>query len=188
MSKAILIHGWEGTPQDEWFPWVGKELAAKGWEVITPAMPHTKNPKLSEWMEVLESLSPDKDTLLVGHSLANSLILHYLEKSNVKIKGAVMVAAWDWLMEDVKEFHKTFFAAPFNYNAILEKQIPLFIVNSTTDPWIDLERSKPLAKKIGADFITMKDAGHFMARDGYTKFPQLVEIIEENFASKTSYD
>lgn len=179
MKRAILIHGWEGTPGDEWFPWVKQALEEKGWRVEVPAMPSTKEPKLLEWMDTLVALNPNEETVLMGHSLSNALILKYLEKPDVKIKKAIMVAAWDWLMEDVKEFHETFFEAGFDYDAIKMKNIPLVIVNSTNDPWIEFERSKQLSKKLDAKFIAVENAGHFMARDGYTEFPLLVELVDK---------
>ena len=82
-------------------------------------------------------------------------------------------------MEDVKEFHETFFETGFDYDAIKKKGIPLMIVNSTTDPWIDFERSKGLAEKLNAEFVPVENAGHFMARDGYKEFPLLVDLIEK---------
>ena len=181
MKRAIIIHGWEETPQGQWLPWVGEKLQEKGWKVTIPEMPHTKNPKLNEWMETLISLSPDENTVLIGHSLSNALILKYIEKPETNIKGAVMVAAWDWLMEDVKEFHQTLFETGFEYEKIKQKHIPLVIINSTTDPWIDFERSKRMANKLNAQFIPIENAGHFMEKDGYTEFPQLISIIEEGF-------
>ncbi|PJE62312.1 hypothetical protein COU88_05615 [Candidatus Roizmanbacteria bacterium CG10_big_fil_rev_8_21_14_0_10_39_6] len=181
MKKAIIIHGWEETSQGQWLPWLGEQLREKGYVVEIPQMPHTKNPKLNEWMEMLESFSPDKNTLLIGHSLANALILKYIAKANTRIKGAVMVAVWDWLFQDVKEFHETFFENGFDYEAIKKNNTPTVIVNSTTDPWIDFERAKKLANKIDATFIAIEKAGHFMVRDGYAQFPKLVEIIENKF-------
>lgn len=181
MKRAIIIHGWEQTPQGQWLPWLGNTLKQKDWNVETPEMPNTNTPKLKEWLEKLESLSPDENTILVGHSLANALILKYIEKPNTKIKGAVMIAAWDWLDEDVKEFHQTFFETGFNYSFIKSKNIPIIMVNSTTDPYIDFNRSKKMAEKLDAKFIAIENAGHFMEEDGYKEFPQLVEIIEKEF-------
>jgi len=181
MKRAIIIHGWECTPKEQWLPWLGNKLREKGWMVEIPEMPNTNYPKLTEWMNKLESLSPDENTVLIGHSLANALILKYLEKPNTKIIGSVMVAAWDWLMNDVKEYHETFFENDFNYEDIKKKDLPIVIVNSTTDPWIDFERSKKLADKINAQFVTIENAGHFMEKDGYKEFPQLVTIIEKIF-------
>ncbi len=106
------------------------------------------------------------------------VILKYLEKPEMPVKGAVMVAAWDWLLEEVREFHHTFFETGFDYVAIKRKGVPLVIVNSTNDPWIDFKRSTLLAPKIGAQFISIPNAGHFMEKNGYKEFPQLVEVIE----------
>lgn len=177
-KKAIIIHGWDESPSGQWLPWVGQKLQEAGWQVEIPNMPNSKNPKLNEWMAELESLNPDEETILVGHSLGNALIMKFLEKPNVNIAGAVMVAAWDWLMEDIKEFHQTFFEGGFDYESIKKHNTPLVILNSTTDPWIDFDRSKGLAGKIGAKFVAIEKAGHFMARDGYWEFPKLVEIVE----------
>ena len=181
MKRIILIHGWEETPQGQWLPWVKEKLTQYGYVVETPEMPNTKTPKLNEWMDKLISISPDADTIIIGHSLANALILKYLERSDTQIRGTIMVAAWDWLLEDVKEFHHTFFETGFDYEKIAQKNIPITIVNSTTDPWIDFERSKKLATKINAEFVAVTGAGHFMEKDGYKEFPQLIEIIETKY-------
>jgi len=123
MKRAIIIHGWEELPSGQWYPWVGQQLEKNGWQVDIPEMPDTKNPKLTQWMDTLMSLKPDENTVLIGHSLSNALILKYIEKPQTLIKGAAMVAAWDWLMEDVKEFHHTFFETGFDYEAIKRKTI-----------------------------------------------------------------
>jgi predicted alpha/beta hydrolase family esterase len=104
--------------------------------------------------------------------------MKYLERPEVKVRRVILVAAWDWMLENVRKFHQTFFENGFNYEVIKRKQIPITIVNSTTDPWIDFERSKGLAKKINAKFITVENAGHFMARDGYSEFPLLLKLIK----------
>ncbi len=151
--------------------------------VKTPEMPNTKTPKLDEWLQTLTALEPDEDTVLIGHSLGNTLILKYLENPAAQIKGAILVAAWDWLMEELREFHETFFTTGFDYPKIKAKNLSLTVVNSTTDPWIDFEKSKALAVKINGEFIAIPNAGHFMAKDGYTEFPELIQIIEKKFSN-----
>ena len=178
-NRATIVHGWQGSPDINWFQWVGKELQKLGYTVDIPQMPNADNPKFSDWMETLEALTPNENTLLIGHSLANSLILRYLEKRTAKAKAAFLVAAWDWLMEDIKEYHQTFFETPFDYEAIKAKNIPITIVNSTNDPYIDFEQSKGLAAKLNATFIGIENAGHFNEKAGYTTFPQLFEILKE---------
>lgn len=179
MKRAIIIHGWTGKPEDNWFQWLKDELTKLGYEAETPEMPNADNPRLGEWMEKLSSLKPDENTLLIGHSLSNSLILRYLERPDTKAKGAVLVAAWNWLIEDLREYHQTFFEKDFDYDLIRAKKLPIIIVNSSNDPYIDFERSKNLPAKLGAKFISVENAGHFNTKAGYTQFPQLLEIIKK---------
>ena len=30
MKKVFIIHGWEGYPEEGWFPWLKKELESRG--------------------------------------------------------------------------------------------------------------------------------------------------------------
>jgi hypothetical protein len=50
MKRVILIHGWDGFPNNCWFPWLKKELEDKDFEVIVPAMPNPEHPKVKPWV------------------------------------------------------------------------------------------------------------------------------------------
>ena len=32
-----MVHGWDGNPNNHWFPWLKKELEKRGFEVHVPA-------------------------------------------------------------------------------------------------------------------------------------------------------
>src|SRR3989338_4452907 len=82
MPGVFLIHGWEGNPNNHWFPWLSWELKARGWEVNAPQMPNAAKPKVKEWVDFLRDYvgKPDKDTYFVGHSLGCIAIARYLAK------------------------------------------------------------------------------------------------------------
>jgi len=65
-------------------------------------------PKLEEWMDKLIALVPNANTVLIGHSLANALILKYMERKDILLKAAFLVAAWDYQLPDLLEEHGTF--------------------------------------------------------------------------------
>src|SRR5437773_69691 len=98
MKRVFIIHGWEGFPEEGWFPWLKKELEVQGFEVQVPVMPNTDEPKIGEWIPFLEKLvgTPDEDTYLVGHSIGGQTVLRYLSglNKNLKIGGAIFVASW----------------------------------------------------------------------------------------------
>ena len=31
-KRVFIVHGWDGYPEEVWFPWLKKELEAKGFE------------------------------------------------------------------------------------------------------------------------------------------------------------
>ncbi len=81
-KRVFLIHGWEGKPDNHWFPWLTLELKANGFEVSAPQMPHAGNPGVKEWLEFLKEYvgKPDKNTYFIGHSLGCITIARYLAK------------------------------------------------------------------------------------------------------------
>ena len=178
--KAIIIHGWDQKPTDEWLQWLAKELENNGWTVELPAMPNAVMPKLDEWMDKLLSLEPDEETVIIGHSLSNSLIMKYMEGADSKLKSAYLVAAWDYLLPALEKEHESFFVEGFDYEEIKGKA-PITILQSTDDPYLDFDKGKELAEKVDATFMSFENAGHFQTKSGYGEFPKLLEIIlEEN--------
>ena len=71
MKKAYMIHGWDGTSEENWFPWLRRELESKGFEVIAPQMPDADLPRIKKWVSALKSIvkDPDENTYFVGHSM-----------------------------------------------------------------------------------------------------------------------
>jgi len=159
-------------------PWLADQLKSKDWEVELPTTPNAAMPKLSEWMDKLLSLDPNEETVLAGHSLSNSLILKYLERVDAKLKSTYLVAAWDYLVPALEQEHITFFENGFDYDAIRDK-VPITILQSTNDPYLDFDKGEELAKKINATFLPFENAGHFQTKSGYEEFPKLLELILE---------
>src|SRR3989338_4266359 len=98
MKRVFIIHGWGGFPEEGWFPWLKRELEAKGFEVHVPQLPDAGKPRIFNWVPKLAEVvgTPDENTYLVGHSMGCQTIVRYLEKlpENVKIGGAVFVAGY----------------------------------------------------------------------------------------------
>ena len=97
-KRVFIIHGWDGYPEEGWFPWLKKELEQKGFQVYIPAMPEPAEPKIEAWVSYLSEIvgDVDGDTFFVGHSIGCQAILRYLESlsADKKIGGTVLVAGW----------------------------------------------------------------------------------------------
>src|SRR3989344_9648272 len=99
MSKRVfIIHGWEGYPEENWFPWLKKELKVEGFEVFVPQMPDADNPRIEKWIPKITEIvvTADRDTYFVGHSMGCQAIARYLETlpENTKVGGVIFVAGF----------------------------------------------------------------------------------------------
>lgn len=93
-KRVILLHGRNKTPQDAWYPWFKTTCEEKGVSCEAPVLPNANAPVLHEWLDMLEGLRPDADTVLVGHSRGGMAILRWLEQApeSVRVKKVVLVA------------------------------------------------------------------------------------------------
>ncbi|HII29977.1 hypothetical protein COT48_02585 [Candidatus Woesearchaeota archaeon CG08_land_8_20_14_0_20_47_9] len=81
MPPIIIIHGAYGSPEENWIPWLKRELERLGCRVYVPRFPTPKGQTLDNWMRVFEDFKEyvDEDTIFIGHSLGPSFILNLLE-------------------------------------------------------------------------------------------------------------
>ena len=180
--KAIIVHGSYGSPEENWFPWLKKELEKRGFEVFVPKFPTPEGQSLQNWLRDFEQykkhLGPE--TILIGHSLGSSFILRILE-SGGRAKAAFLVAGFTGKLGDRKfdRINRTFTEPEFNWKKIMENCPSFTVFHSDNDPYVPLEKGKELAEKLGTEPVIMEGAGHFNAKAGYTKFPRLLlEILK----------
>lgn len=186
-KRIIIVHGWEGSPQGNWFPWLKDKLEGEGYEVIVPAMPNPNLPVMQEWLAKLSSVikKPDENVYLVGHSLGVIAILRYLESlgQNDKIGGAVLVAGFP---EPIGyEELNSFFHKPLDYDHIKRIVKKFVAIHSDNDPYVPLQNGQLLKDKLGAELVIIKNGGHLNAESGYTELPIVFEVLKE--MSKNRY-
>lgn len=185
MKRAFIVHCWDGYPDYCWYPYVKKELQAKGFEVVVPAFPEPDAPKQLLWVPYLaEQIGvPDKDTYLIGHSVGCITILRYLEslQEGQQIGGAVMVAGFadDLGFAELKNF----FLAPIDFEKIKKRCQKFVGIYSDNDPFVPLENAGIYEQKLGAKKIIKHAMGHFSGpvdkEESCAELPEVVEAVEE---------
>lgn len=182
MSKIFIIHGAFGNPNENWFPWLKKELENLGHEVLTPKFPTPKNQSLENWNKVFDEykLMLDDETIFVGHSLAPAFILSILEQINIKIKACFFVSGFINLLgnETFDSINKTFLDKTFNWIKIKENCGDFFLYHSDNDPYVSINYANELAEKISTNINIILGAGHFNESSGYNKFQRLLDDIK----------
>lgn len=189
MKRAIIVHCWEGYPEYCWYPYVKKELEARGFKVEVPAFPDTENPKLDRWLPMLKEIAGkvDKELYLIGHSLGCATIIQYLESlaENEKVGGVVFVAGFSDVDDSKLDFAeiKNFFEKPLNLEKIKSKSKNGFIaIQSDDDPYVDLKYAGIFKEKLGAEIIIKHGMKHFSGaiegEEACLELPEVVQSVE----------
>lgn len=162
-KRVFIIHGWGGSPDSNWLPWLKQKLEERNIEVQTPAMPNTDHPKQAEWLGHLEDVvgTTDTETYFIGHSLGCITILRYLEtlKEGLHIGGAILVAGFtdDLGITEISDFFKT----SINWQSINSHCDNFVVINSDDDHYVDLKYNKILQKELNAKALVQPKMGHF---------------------------
>ena len=183
MKNAFIIHGTEGNPEENWFPWLKQELEKMGYEVFVPQFPSPpKVPaKLAEWFEVLKNYEShiNEETILIGHSLGGIFTLRILEKLKHPVKAACFVGTPIGIRPILNyDRDSSYSGFSFDWEAIVNKASYFIVFQSDTDPYVSLGNGEEFAKKLNVKLNFVPNAGHFNSKAGYTKFDLLLEKLK----------
>lgn len=185
-KRVFVIHGWTGTPERDWLPWLKGKLEEHDLEVTAPAMPNTDTPVIEKWVKRLQETvgGANKDTYFVGHSLGCQAILRYLEKlpGNVKVGGVVFVAGF-FTLSNLKPEEEPI-AKPWVEGAIDCSKVKLhtnrFIaIFSDDDPYVPLKNIKMFEDKLGTKVVIEHNKKHLSEDGGILELPSALEAVLE---------
>jgi serine hydrolase len=184
MKRVIIVHGYGGHPNKNWFPWLQSALETSGVEVLVPHMPNAQSPQLQEWLPYLQQIvnKPDSETYLIGHSLGCITILKYLEslEDTIQIGGAILVAGFAEPIA-LEKLHN-FFVSELDDTKIHKVAKNIVIINSDTDEYVPLWQGKRMAERFDGKLIVLKNAGHINVAAGFTELPVVLTELDQMFA------
>lgn len=141
-------------------------------------------PVREEWLERLneEVAKLHQPTILVAHSLAVSLVLHWAQtNTNKNIVGALLVAPADVdSPEHTPESIRNFSPMP-----IYKLPFPSIVVASENDPYASFERKQYFAKEWGSNFVNIGQQGHINS-DSDLKYWEEGQLILQQLIEKIS--
>ncbi len=184
--NAFIFHGTEGHPEENWFPWLKKELEAKGCKVFVPQFPSPPivPAKIAEWFGVLKEYEQyiNEDTILIGHSLGGVFTLRLLEKLKHPVKAVFLIGTPIGIKPILNyDRDSSFSGFNFDWPAIKSNAKHFTVYHSDNDPYVSLGNGEHLAKELGVKLTFIPNAGHFNTKAGYTSFPDLLEKIKTSF-------
>lgn len=99
MVNIYSLHGWGSSPNDDFFPWLKKEIELNGYGFVAPHLPERYLPD-NNLISTLDNIigRPNKNDYFIGHSAGAHLFLRYCEylssrySRKVEIGGMILVA------------------------------------------------------------------------------------------------
>ncbi len=184
MKRVIIVHGWDGTPKEGWFPWLKRELEAKGFEVVVPQLPDAESPSIEKWVPALAAVvgTPDRDTYFVGHSMGCQTIARYLEglDDSLRVGGIVYVAGFFNSLtlgtnEEEEIWNK--WKKPIDLSRVRARAPKSIAIFSDNDPYVSLNNQDDFRKELNSEIIIQHLMGHFNEDRGCFELPIVLESI-----------
>lgn len=184
MKNALILHGTEGSPDENWFQWLGNKLEEDGYNVWIPQLPDSNFPDLEKYNRFLLSNKDwkfNEDSILIGHSSGSVAVMALLEElpEKVVVKKSYLVSAfynndYGW------DANNYLFKKPFDYPLIRKKSENFVFIHSDNDPYCPLSHAQYLSEKLDGELIIKKGQKHFSVGsygEKYREFPFLLEMI-----------
>lgn len=183
MKKVFLIHGFEGTPNGGWRPYLMRELEKQDVYACSLSMPSPDEPQLSYWLDEIKryvNTNPRDDIFLVGHSLGGTAILRYLEQFDCKnIKGVVIASAP--CHQNKNEKIKTFLSANFEWSQVKNKVKNVVVIHGDNDPNVPMSDAEEITKELGGKLIVIPNGKHLNGSAGFVELPEALSALTSMF-------
>ncbi len=160
----VILHGFEGSPDQPRFRHWKEALKAQGHTVVIPALPNPGRPSESEQVAAaLNSTTYDENTVLFGHSLGAVVALKVLEKLENPI--ARLVLAGGFVDRNFKDKPRSFdksFNWKFDSEKIRKNVRSITILHDENDYAISEEQLKKLEVTLGEKAVRVRaEKPHF---------------------------
>jgi len=180
-KTALLIHGAFGSPNENWFPWLKKELEILGYEVLVPTFPTPEAQTLESWENVVDPYLKklNSDSIIVGHSLGVPFGIRVLELLPQPVKSFFGAAGFAELLNNptFDAINYTFTERDFEWEKIKSNADKIYLYHSDNDPYVPLECAYNVAEKLNSTVQIVKNGGHLNEGMGFIEFPQILKDI-----------
>ncbi len=162
----VIVPGLGGSGPEHWQSlWEKKypgaqRVVQRDWE----------DPVLAEWVAALDAqvMQRREPVVVVAHSLACSLVAHWVQQLKRPIAGAFLVSPADV----DSEAHTPAIVRSFSPVPLVRFPFPSIVVASSNDPYVDLVRAEHFAASWGSRFVNVGAAGHINVGSGYGEWPE----------------
>jgi hypothetical protein len=180
MVKVFIVHGFEGSPNGGWRPWLMGELEKRDIYACALPMPSPEAPVLADWTTEISrqvERNADDEIYLVGHSLGVPAVLRYAATmpAGRRLAGTVLVSGP--IEPVVNPKIEGFLKPPFDFAALKPKLGKCAVIHGDDDPLVPLAHAERLSAALGAKLVVVKGGGHLNGSAGWFTLPPCLDEI-----------
>lgn len=181
MSRAIILHGTGGSPEGNWFPWLGGELTEAGASVLIPRFPTPEGQSLDCWMEVFARQAGELrgDDVVIGHSMGCGFALRMLEGAREPVRASFFAAGFLGAIgnEYYDNLNASFFDEDIDWDRIRENAGIVKCYRGSDDPYVPAAKGEEFGRIMGCKPVVIEGGGHLNADRGFSKFELLRDDV-----------
>ncbi len=185
--RLCIIPRWGGGPDRDFYPWLRRELAARGRfaEVLSPEMPDPGTPTLEAWpARIAEVVGREPEalarTVLLGHSVGCQAVLRFLAAlpAGTRVAGALLVAGW-FTVDNPWPTIVPWIETPLDLAAVRAACPRTVVLLSDNDPFTSDHTANRAAweERLGAEVQVIPGAKHFNEGEA----PAVLEALIQRF-------
>ncbi|UZX02122.1 serine hydrolase family protein [Arthrobacter sp. CDRTa11] len=180
LRRVIIVHGYAAHPDAHWFPWLSDSLHREGVDATVVALPTPDDPETAAWESaVTDTIAvPDEGTWIVAHSLGGITVLRALAALTQpwQLGGLVLVSGFTGQLASLPVLD-TYLATDVDSGRVAKSIGVRVMVRSDADAFVPPGASDELARRLDAEVYVQPGAGHFLAEDGVTSLPLLLNLL-----------
>lgn len=160
-QKAVIFHGTGARPEYLWYRWLADRLRDRGYAVEVPHHPGINIEPIATFLpKVLDAHAYDEETVLVGHSGGAALLLAILQRLDVVVPQAFLVAGY---CTEPNTSDEPVLQASYDWDAIRAHVRDIYFLNSVEDEFgCDAGQGRAMFDHLGGTLIVRND-GHFVS-------------------------
>lgn len=189
VRRAAILHGTAGNPNENWQPWLRRQLERRGYEVFVPQLPCANHPDWSRYEPFLKTCGWDfADNLVIGHSSGSTAMLRLMQSDWFpRVDAAVFVGLFvnvRMLEADPAEWYNQgmfdeLFPEQFRWRTIRDRAGYRLVIHADDDPFCAYDDAQVAAANMDAKLVTVPGGKHLsIGSGGIDKLPWAIQSLE----------
>lgn len=177
MTHSIIVPGVGGSDYDHWQSWLQRQLMS-----CSRVQQDWNHPVLAEWIDnFVHTLNKvNAPTQIIAHSfgcLTSVAALAQYPELKSKVKKLVLVAPANPARFGEAGFARNSVGNYAEYFHKLRIDVPVDMIISENDPWLNFEDAQALAKAWKIKPHNLGQAGHINVASGFSTFPEIFDYL-----------